>query len=191
MHRVLRVPLSPVLPTRRFLRASAWLRPRPFRPPYYDYLSHLDIERKQVAEWKNLTRTDEEVGEIEPMTWKTVLFFIPGFIRFHVIPVFFRYIVFRFQKYIRLKLLYPLQWKMALLDAQLDAVLYSLKTKERKFALGMSLSRLHGRIGPGKELSYRFGLLLGKPLDSWKDLFSDDEDEEEEEEETKIIQTKT
>lgn len=181
MQRILSRPSPPGPPLRRSVRTSAWLRPRPIRPPYYDLLSRLDIERKQVAEWKNLTRTDEEVGRVQVMTWKTVLFFLPGFIRFHVVPVYFRYIAFRFQKFIRLNFLYPLQWKMALLDAQFDAFLHGLSTKERTFALGMSMMRLHGRIGPGKELVYRFGLIRGKPLDSWKELMSDDEEEEEKE----------
>lgn len=182
MQRILSRPLPPGPPLRRSVRTSAWLRPRPIRPPYYDLLSRLDIERKQVAEWKNLTRTDEEVGQVQVMTWKTILCFLPGFVRFHVVPVYFRYIAFRFQKYIRLKYLYPLQKKVARWDSRFDAFLHKLSTKESNFALGMTMMRLHGRIGPGKDLMYRFGLIIGKPLDSWKKLISDDEEEEVEKE---------
>ena len=142
------------LQTRKRLRiqTKAWLRPIPHRPAYYEVLSRTAIEQKTVDEWKELTKTDEDLEEKKVMTWKSALTFFHGFVVFHIIPLSFRYTWYRFWKYLRLQYLYPLQKKWALLDAKMDASLSNFAGNGYRFSRAMVSMRLHGKIGPGREL---------------------------------------
>jgi len=136
----------------------------PHRPAYYEVLSRADVEQKTVDEWKELTQTDD-VEPRQEMTWKTALTFFRGFVVFHVIPLSIRYTWHRMWKFLRMWYLYPLQKKWALMDARIDAFLSNLAGNGFRFSRAMVSMRLHGRIGPGREMRYRLGLLRGKDVD--------------------------
>lgn len=121
-----------------------------------------------VEEVKELTKIDRDVVTTPEMTWKTRFAFFHGFITFHVIPMSIRYSWYRFWKWLRLQYLYPLQKRWALWDARIDAMLSKLGGNDYQFSHVMVFLRLHGKIGPGRELKYRWGLIRGKDVDHCK-----------------------
>ena len=153
------------------LRVQAWLRPMSKHPRYLDLLSDIDKERMTRYEWNEIMQLDIDEEDKPPMSVKTSLLFFRGFFIHYVIPVSIRYIWYRFWLFSRRVFLYPLQKRWALFDARFDALLAKCGSGEYRFSRAMVNMRLHGRIGPWRELRYRCGLLLGKDVDHCTELF--------------------
>ena len=153
------------------LRVQAWLRPLSRNPRYLELLSESVKERMAKEEWKEITQMGVDPLTKPPMTWKSRMLFFRGFIIHYVIPVSLRYFLYRFWKFIRVILLYPLQKRWALIDARFDAILAKCGSGEYRFSRAMVNMRLHGKIGPWRELRYRSGLLMGKDVDHCTELF--------------------
>ena len=115
-----------------------------------------------VDEWKELTRTDEEAGLVDKVTWQSALTFLPGFFLYHCLPIMLRYVIYRFWKFMRVTYLYPLQKRWAVMDARLDAWLSHVGGNGWRFSQRMVRLRLHGKIGMGRELRYRLGVIMGQ-----------------------------
>lgn len=157
-----RIPKRSQIIQRR-ISVRGWLRPMPEKPAYYEYFSRTTMEDRAVEEFKKLSRWEEY--QHPPMTWITTITFFKGFLNYHVLPLFIRYNWYRFWKFMRIFFFYPLQKQWAKWDARFDAILSRLGGNGYRYSRTMVSMRLHRKIGPGRELRYRYGLLRGKDVD--------------------------
>mmetsp|Transcript_34721 Transcript_34721/g.98383 ORF Transcript_34721/g.98383 Transcript_34721/m.98383 type:complete len:212 (-) Transcript_34721:109-744(-) len=134
-----------------------------YSPVHKKYVSFTreELEEKYLQEWLFTTGMD---GSTErPMTVWSVIWFIPMWIWFCVIPDPIRFLMF-----LAWQPMHPL-WIAAyrrtiLAGAILDAFLCKLKGSPQTFSTTEVLRRYHGKVSIWRKLYYRVLLLTGAPL---------------------------
>lgn len=166
------------------------MRPIPAYPAYARYRSREGNQAAAVKEWEMMHRQRDS-----DMNVVTALAFLPGWMKYYLVPLPIKYVIFLAWLSLRRRLLYPLQKKWVKIDAKIDA--YCARVGARRvgreingqecFSMGMLWARFHGRVSPLRDIQYRWRLLRTGDVSCWRSYYvkaeeADVLDEEEEDE---------
>ncbi|KAL0040877.1 hypothetical protein WJX79_008249 [Trebouxia sp. C0005] len=130
------------------------------KPAYNKYRSRYDIDQDYIKRWKEVTARDSQPKHVTPWSF---LWFVPLFIKYHVIPGQIRYawwLVWSAMLVAR----YQIRKRLILQGAKLDVQLMkaSKQVEAPTFSCSLVLQRLHGHVSLLDTLKYRLQLLQGQ-----------------------------
>lgn len=130
------------------------------KPAYNKYRSRYDIDQDYIKQWKETTARDSEPRKVTPWSF---LWFVPVFIKYHVIPGQLRYAWWLVWSAVLLAT-YQIRKRLVLQGAKLDVQLMknSKSSAATTFSRSLVLQRLHGRVSLLDTLKYRLQLLQGR-----------------------------
>ncbi|KAL3147788.1 hypothetical protein ABBQ32_002518 [Trebouxia sp. C0010 RCD-2024] len=129
------------------------------KPAYNKYRSRYDIDQDYINQWKEVTARDRIPTKMTPLSF---LWFVPLYIKYHVIPGPVRYLWWvTWCAFLRAR--YQIRKRLVLLGAKLDVELMkrSKTAGPLSFSRAMVLRRLHGHVDPLQNFQYRMHLLQG------------------------------
>lgn len=173
------VPVNPIRSRagrgrRCSLHVTSSYKPKPDVPPLNEFRTRAQIQRLFLKDWMKTTAT-EDVNAKSIVNTRTILTFLPYFLKYYCTPMIARYFVYLFWLSLRRRVLYPLQKKVVKVDCMIDAFLAKVGSggKQVGFSKGAAFSRFHFRIGFFGDLKYRVGLLRGGDLGDWRKVYKE------------------
>lgn len=114
------------------------------------------------------------------MTVLTALAFVPGWMKYFLVPLPIKYLIHLVWLSLRRRLLYPTQKKWVKVEAKIDAYCSRVGARRKgrelsgrdSYSFGMVWARFHGRVSPWQDIRYRLRLLRSGDVSCWKSYYT-------------------